>query len=956
MSLRTDVRAVHQQAWFPRGKGAMAADIIDRRDELLALESFLAAAPAGGQALLLDGDAGIGKTVLWEEALRLAGERDFRVLRSRPTQSEAQVAFAAVGDLLAPALTGVMQQLAPVQRRALETALLLREPDAMFPDTRLLGLALLSVAGALAEERPVLLAVDDSQWLDASSAEVLTFMLRRLDGKPVAVLATVRGRPVAVPLELDRTFAAFRRLVIEPLSVGAIHRLLWGRLGIALPRPVIVRVHGITGGNPFFALELGRALVEGSMHAEDADVELPETLRAIVGQRLGALPARARNTLAAVAALASPSVALLEALGGGSVDDIELAERRGVVEFDGERIRFAHPLLAPACYEAMPLHRRRRLHQRLAELDLDLEERSRHLARAATGPAESVASALDAAAAHAAARGAAHAAADLSERAVALTPPDVLESINRRRVTAAEHCRYAGDTKKAAALLEDAVASSEPGRLRADALSRLAGARGMAEGFPVAVRLLRRALAEPGLESRQEVNLLCELAWLAHQGGDNNEGARYAEAGLALAEQLADPATLAIALAAVAQISFARTGGIRHDLLDRALELEQTLDGEGYAAAGWWTWHAGLPLRLSPARVTLALLLGRSDRHAESRALWRTLTAEARERADPDVVRCLFHRAQTEMAAGAWDTATQLCNDGIQLTRQIGLEVFEPLCLSILAEIDAYRGETENARRAIPELLRVAETGMFRWAAFRLRTALAVLELSYDDGAASRRQVAQLLDDAEELDVYLARLAGSAGIEALLASGELRQAERLLAQIDRRAADGDIALRPLVLRCRGLLLASQGDFEAAIAPLEVAARAPDPPQGVNPFELARSLLALGTVRRRAQHKRAARESLQRAAQIFEGLGARVWLEKTGSELRRIGGRIASDEEFSETERQIVELVIAGRRNREVATELSLSPNTVAWNLSKIYRKLGVRSRTELAARLTGTRE
>ena len=124
--------------------------------------------------------------------------------------------------------------------------------------------------------------------------------------------------------------------------------------------------------------------------------------------------------------------------------------------------------------------------------------------------------------------------------------------------------------------------------------------------------------------------------------------------------------------------------------------------------------------------------------------------------------------------------------------------------------------------------------------------------------------------------MYLAQLAGSAGIEALLATGDLRRAERLLAQIDRRAADGDTALRPLVLRCRGLLLASQGDRERAIASLEAAAVAPEPPQGVNPFELARTLLALGTVQRRAQHKRAARESLQRAAEIFERLGARVW--------------------------------------------------------------------------------
>ena len=929
----------------------MAGEIIGRRDELLALEAFLEGTPAGPQALLLEGNAGIGKTVLWEEALRLAGMRDFRILLSRPTQSEAQVAFAAVGDLLGSALPGVVQRLAPVQRRALEVALLMREADEMFPDTRVLGLGLLSVVRALAEERPVLVALDDVQWLDSSSAEVLTFMLRRLDTEPVAVLATVRGRPAEVPLELDRTFA-LRRLPIAPLSVGAIHRLLWGRFGIAMPRPTIMRVHGITGGNPFFALELGRALAEGTIRAEGADVELPESLRAVVAQRLAVLPARVRKTLAAVAALAAPSIAVLEALGGTSVEDIEHAQRRGVVEFEGERIRFAHPLLAPVCYEAMPLHRRRRLHQRLAELDLDLEERARHLAIAATGPDEEVAAVLDAAAGHARVRGAAQAAADLSERAVALTPPDELESLNRRRIAAAEQCRYAGDTKKAVVLLEQVVASSQPGRVRAEALSRLAGPRGLTEGFPVAVDLLSRALAEPGLEPSLEVNILCELAWMAQQEGDNRQGARFGEAALVLAEELADPATLALALAAVAQISFARTGAIRHDLLDRALELEQTLDGDGYAAAGWWTWHAGLPLRLSPSRVTLALLLGRSDRHDESRALWRALIAEATERADPDVVRCLFHCAQMEMTAGAWDTAAQLCKEAIQLTGEIGLEVFEPLCLSILAEIDAYRGETERARSAIPELLRIVEAGRFRWGAFRLRIALAVLELSYDDGVASWRQAAPLLEDVEELDVFLAQLAGSAGIEALLAIGDLRRAKPLLVQIDQRAAGGDTALRPLVLRCRGLLLASQGQFEGAIASLEAASLAPELPQEVNPFELARTLLVLGTVQRRAQHKRAARESLERATEIFERLAARVWVEKARSELRRIGGRTASGDQLSETERRIVELVVAGRRNSEVAAELSLSPNTVAWNLSKVYRKLGVSSRTELAAHVT----
>ena len=934
----------------------MAVDLVGRREELEIFDRFLGAMPGGGQALLLEGDPGIGKTVLWEEAKRLARERGFRALASRAAPSETQIAFATVGDAFAPVVAETLPHLPQVQRRALETALLLREPDGPPPEVRLLGLALLSAVRALARDQPLLLALDDVQWVDASSAEVLRFMLRRLEGERVGVLATVRGRPIVVPLDLDRAFEGFQRLAVEPLSVGAIHRLLWGRLSLNLPRPELVRVHEIAGGNPFFALELGSAIARGAIRVDSASVALPDSLSALVTERLRALPARVRNTLVAVAALAAPSVTLLEPLAPGVVDDIELAEKQGVVELDADRIHFTHPLLAPASYAAMPLHRRRRLHRRLAELDVDLEERARHLASATTGPDEEIAAALDAAVTHARARGAAQAAAELAERAVTLTPFDAVESINRRRITAAEHCRYAGDREKAADLLEEVVESSQPGRVRAEALSLLAGVRGMKAGFPVAGHLLNAALAEPNLDPGQEVNILCELAWLAHMQGDNREGARRAEAGLARAEQLADPATLAIALAAVAQTTFGRTGVIRHDLLNRGLELERTLDVDGYAAARWstWTWHVALPVRLSPSRVTLAVLLGRSDRHDEARALWTELTREAAERADPDVVRCLFFRAQTEMAAGAWDTAAHLCDEAIQLARQIGLEMFEPCCLSILAEIVAYRGETELARSQIAELLEVVETARFRMIAVRLRIAIAVLELSYDDAAASWRQVAQLFHNFEELDVYLARLAGSAAIEALLAIGDVREAERLLAQIDERVAAGDTALRPLGLRCRGLLFAAQGEYGAAIASLEAAALAPEPPQGVNPFELARTLLALGAVQRRAQHKRVARETLEQAVEMFERLGARVWSEKARSELRRIGGRTASDAELSETERRIVELVVAGRRNREVAAELNLSPNTVVWNLSKIYRKLGVSSRTQLAARMSAT--
>jgi DNA-binding CsgD family transcriptional regulator len=202
----------------------------------------------------------------------------------------------------------------------------------------------------------------------------------------------------------------------------------------------------------------------------------------------------------------------------------------------------------------------------------------------------------------------------------------------------------------------------------------------------------------------------------------------------------------------------------------------------------------------------------------------------------------------------------------------------------------------------------------------------------------------------------IAHVAGSVAIEALIGIGDLRTAERLLAMLDARSVGADTPLRPLAHRCRGLLLSARGEHERAIAELDAAAAAPAPPQEADPLELARTLLLLGCVRRKVQHKRDARETLERALEIFERLGARPWADKARSELRRIGGRIASDGELSETERRIVELVVSGRRNREVADELNLSPNTVAWNLSKIYRKLGVTSRTELAAHVTASRQ
>ena len=545
--------------------------------------------------------------------------------------------------------------------------------------------------------------------------------------------------------------------------------------------------------------------------------------------------------------------------------------------------------------------------------------------------------ALDAAAAHARARGAALAAAELAERAVALTPVAAAADICRRRITAAGLCADAGDVAKARAMLEVAVASSPPGPIRAEALCRLADVRSAVDGNPVAMELLSSALAEPGVGSRQRAAILSSRASMASVGGDIANAARDSEAGLRLAEELGEPETLVRCLTLFADTTFWQTGRIRRDLFDRAIDLHRRIDG-------------GLS---SDPRPALAHQLARAERFDESRAIWDELIAEGVDRDYPNLSGFLFFLARMEVGSGRWDRAAQLCDDAMQLARQTGHEVIEPLCRMILAEIDLTEARPTPRRRPLPAAARRrAPRVRGRNPSPQPRSCVA---LARPPRSGCRLASGRAVVRRDRGDGRGRRPAGRLGRNRG-ADWERRPAPgRATAHAARRPFDRRRHRSPLLShRCRGLLLASQGDHENAIVELEAAAVVPDPPQGVNPFELARTFHALGRVKRQAQHKRAARESLQRSLEIFERLGARPWADATRSELRRIGGRIASGGQLSETERRIVELVVAGRRNREVADELSLSPNTVAWNLSKIYRKLGVTSRTELAAQVAAS--
>jgi DNA-binding NarL/FixJ family response regulator len=536
---------------------------------------------------------------------------------------------------------------------------------------------------------------------------------------------------------------------------------------------------------------------------------------------------------------------------------------------------------------------------------------------------------------------------------VALTPPALVEDVGRRRIAAGVRCAFAGDLTRARVLLEETVDITAPGPLRAEAICRLAEVRDGLDGGSIAAKLLFDALAEPGVGRRQRAIILTKLGFFTrdgHGGSGWSRCAQYARAGLELAEELAEAELLVAGLTVLALLEFLRTGRIQRDLLDRAIELSRT-PSEPSAGSRQALGDPSSPLTHEP-RTNLALQLGIAARYEECRAVWNELIAEQGALDDPNVVWSMLNLAGMEVRAGRWDDAAHVCNEATELNRQMGRELAEPFGLMILGEIDLQRGEA--ALTSTADLLRAAERLDFAPQTYRLWRVLASLELCRDDPHAAWRRVASLFDGIDEMDAMTAYVAGSVAIEALIGTGDLRTAERLLALLDERAADADMPLRPLAHRCRGLLLSARGDHERAIVELDAAAAAPAPPQEAEPVELGRTLLSLGRVRRRAQHKRAARETLERALEIFERLGARPWADRARSELRRIGGRIASGGELSETERLIVDLVVSGRRNREVANELNLSPNTVAWNLSKIYRKLGVTTRTELAAHVTAS--
>jgi DNA-binding CsgD family transcriptional regulator len=897
----------------------MTTEIVGREEQLALLQTFLEQAEEGPSALVLEGGPGIGKSTLWLAGVEQARALGLRILTARPSEADRGLAHAGLGDLFEDILDEVLPTLAAPRRRALEVALLVEEASDDPVDHRALAVAVRGGLQALSERGPVLVAVDDVQWLDPSSADALSFALRRLGDNNVRLLLARRLADGVEASELESALLP-ERVQVGPLSVGAVHRLLLDRLGRSFARQTLLRIHERSGGNPFFALEIARAL--------DGDVDpleplpVPQTLDGLIRVRLTGLPPTTRDALGLASALGTPSEAQLEQAGvpKGALDPAIAAH---VVERDNETIRFTHPLLSSALYNDLG-EQRKSVHARIAEVVDDPVVRARHLALSCEEPDADAATTLDEAVILAADRGASAVAAELAEQALRLTPETDVDERGRRALAAARAHQDAGEWTRARTIATS-LAEAEKGALRAQALILLADLESIDGSIAVLEGAFQEAESNPTLQADIQIRLASSIRF--REGFV--EAHRRAGEALELAERLDDDSLRVRALTVLADLGAAIGDKEAQAQAVRALEL-----------AG----ESGQP-RLEHIMAANVALIAVGDDSQAVRQLLEDEYERWRERDEPISASALWELSLVELDAGSWELAAEHAARAREIAFQYGIEI--PQHHLPIAWIAIHRGQLDLARETSMRALDLAETHFGLHPPYHL-AVIGLAALWCGDASTGAEWLGRAHRRALELGWFepANRPWTDDYVDALLELGRIDEAVEVL---DRWEADarrlGRQRVLAHVLRCRGQVAAARGDIDEAMALLDNAAARHN--ELADPYGRARALLTLGVARRRALQKRAARDAIAEALAGFEQLGATTWVERARSELGSIGGR-SREEGLTPAERRVATLVAEGRTNKEVAAALFLGERTVASHLTHIYAKLGIRSRTELA--------
>jgi DNA-binding CsgD family transcriptional regulator/tetratricopeptide (TPR) repeat protein len=908
-----------------------------RSTEAHIVEDFLTSASSAPSALVIQGDPGIGKTTLWLSALDQARERGFAVLAARASATDSVLAYTSLADLLGDAGLDATPLPDP-QRLAIDRILLRANTDGQPTDQRTVAAAFLSAIHILAETSPVLVAVDDLQWLDPSSAQAIGFAARRATG-PVGLLATFRTNShhdSAPSWFAPAPPADLTRIRLGPLSVGALHSAVSRRLGRSLSRPQMSRIYEVSAGNPFYAIELARALLD---QPPGAHVSMPATLMELVHNRIGTLDPAVRQALLAMACVGAPTIGDIAYAIGSDTDHalglLEAAETQGIIEISGNRVQFTHPLLARGCYDDATAAQRRAMHRRLAELVAEPELRARHLALSDTTGEPQTLEALDTAAHIARMRGAPAAAAELVELAIGLGGDTAT-----RRILCATHHFNAGNAAHARTMLEQTLVSVATAKQRAEALNVL-GLMSHLEGSVIeGADQLERALANAGDDLALRVQILVSLSWIqTHNADQLAASARNIADAVASAVRLNDTQLLSQALGMNVVVHLLLGNGLDDRNLCRALELEN-----GRTATT-------VMFRPTVHDALASAWTGQLDvAHGKFVAIRKNCIDHGEE---SELVFVTFHQVLNEIWRGDLTEGAQLAEDTVDRARQLGGTLSLAAALTVRALVAAYGGREHEARRDLDEAI-----GPMRESGTELLTAwtvavLGFLEVSLGDCQAAIDALEPLLARVgaapNATEIFVAWFLPDA-VESLIQSDRMDEAAPWVEILERNGRRLD---RPWMLavgaRCRAMLLAAQGDLAAATEAAQAAMAEHD--RLPMPFERARTQLLLGQLQRRQRHRDAARANLVAALTVFDELDTPLWSAKARTSLARSDITPGPAKLLTSGERRVAELAASGMTNREIAAALFISPKTVEVHLTRAYRKLDVRTRAELVRRI-----